>query len=119
MRVPYERLSMMSKDVFDRRAAEMKCRMLKVEPPVTSVPAGERTCSLSVAAVELGVSYKTALRLLANEDGVRRYSTTSSKDAVVYPGTRLKRNQRVRMTYVIPESVVDRVKHMMEGTLAA
>ncbi len=72
---------------------------------------GERW-SLKDAASELGVSYWTARRLFIAEN-VERYSTAG--DAPVYPATPLKRFQRVRMTYLITDADIDRVKQKMRG----
>ena len=68
--------------------------------------------SLKNAATELGVSYWTARRIFNNEN-VQRYSTAGGDP--VYPSTPLKRFQRVRMTYIITDSDIDRVKKKMQG----
>jgi hypothetical protein len=91
----------------------------RVRGRARAVAPAERNLSLAQAAAELGVSYSTARRMLAHEEGVRRYSTTTAGDAVVYPRQKLKRYQRVRLSFVIPESVIERVKRRMAGGLAA
>jgi hypothetical protein len=101
------------------RRARGRTRASVVGSAKTPIEAAERNLSLSEAAAAIGVSYSTARRMLAHEEGVRRFSTTTAGDAVVYPGQRLKRYQRVRLTFVIPESVVERVKRRMAGELAA
>jgi hypothetical protein len=68
--------------------------------------------SLTDAASELGVSYWTARRILIAEN-VGRYSTTG--ETPVYPATTLKKFQRVRMTYLITDEDIDRVKRKMRG----
>ena len=71
--------------------------------------------SLKDAAKELGVSYWTARRIF-NDENVQRYSTAGG--VPVYPSTPLKRLQRVRMTYIITDSDIDRVKKKMQGESA-
>lgn len=111
---------MMPREVFNRKAEEMKRRLTEPALPVKASAAKAGSYNLTEAALEIGVSYSTARRILANEDGVRRYSTTTTGDAVIYPGQNLKRYQRVRMTYVIDKAAIDRVKLRMAGmSLAA
>lgn len=62
------------------------------------------------------MSYSSARRLLHNEPGVRRYSTGT--DGPVYPGSKLKRFQRVRLTWVIPECAIQNVVSRMMGLVA-
>lgn len=69
--------------------------------------------SLKEAANELGVSYWTARRIFIAEN-VGRYSTGIGTSPV-YPSTPLKRFQRVRMTYVITDSDIERVQKKMRG----
>jgi hypothetical protein len=110
----------MTKSTFEKRASEMKKRLsgeLQVVP--TTVSNEERKFSLRDVAQRLGVSYSTARRLLSHEEGVGRYSTTTAGTAAVFPSTPLKRNQRVRMTYVVPESVLSRLQIRMHGEQAA
>jgi hypothetical protein len=72
-----------------------------------------RTYNLRQAARRLGVSYSTARRLLDGDPDVRRYSAATGEP--VFPGTPLKRFQRVRMTWVIPESSIERLILQMQG----
>lgn len=94
----------MKPEIFQRRAAELRERMSASEP--------ERTFNLAETAQELGVSYSTARRL-CNQANVRRYSTTNG--AVIFPGSPLKRFQRVRYTYVVTQSDIERIKNQMRG----
>ena len=98
---------MMKPEVLERRCAELKDRLRKQNCAVIRLPAqGEpQTFHLRQAARRLGVSYSTARRLLDGDPGVRRYSAATGEP--VFPGTALKRFQRVRMTWVIPR-VLDR-----------
>jgi hypothetical protein len=105
----------MTKSELERRATEMKNRLTGGARTIEAGPRGERKLSLAEAARELGVSYSTARRLLAHEPDVMRYSTTTAGTATVFPNTPLKRHQRVRMSYVVPESVIVRVQHQMCG----
>jgi hypothetical protein len=110
----------MTKNEFERRAAEMKKRFTgELQMVPTTMPNGEKKFNLGEAARKLGVSYSTARRLLRHERGVLRYSTTTAGTSPVYPGTPLKRNQRVRMTYVVPESVIKRLTSVMGDEYAA
>ncbi|MCX6602101.1 MAG: hypothetical protein NTV52_00705 [Acidobacteria bacterium] len=119
----------MKKEHFDRRAAEMRQRMLAAQgtqlpvPSLTLVRKGassavEPTMNLKEAARRIGVSYQTANRMLAAEPGVRRFAIAPS-GKVIYPDTQLKRGQRVRFTYVIPVSIVDHVIQRLSGQLRA
>lgn len=117
------------KNEFERRAAEMRDRNAGKGQPSNvdgqrvvvladrskSDELTERTYNLSHTAVLLGVSYSTARRL-CNQENVRRYSTTSGD--VVYPGSKVKRFQRVRLTYVVTESDIDRIRNKMRGVAA-
>jgi AraC-like DNA-binding protein len=87
------------------------------ERPATAVT-NEPTFNLAQVARQLGVSYSTARRLVQYEPGVRRYSTTTAGTSPVFPGTALRRCQRVRMSFVIPESVVVRLRQKMCGVAA-
>jgi hypothetical protein len=112
----------MKPEVFEARAAEMRQRMAaktsKVVPLRSEPKPAERKYSIGEAADILGISYSTALRLFRNEAGVPQYSTRSGRQNV-YPDTPLKRFEQVRMTYVIPESVLRRVQNSLCGSLAA
>jgi hypothetical protein len=108
----------LKKEEFERRCEEMRRRSMPDSPPqLPKDPApahfhsGTRW-SLKDAAAELGVSYWTARRIFNNEN-VQRYSTAGG--IPVYPSTPLKRFQRVRMTYIITDSDIDRVKRKMHG----
>ena len=70
--------------------------------------------SLRDAARELGVSYSSARRIFGAEPEVLRFSNTLTGDTV-YPGKPLRRFQRVRMTYVIPRHVFERVRRRLGG----
>ncbi len=94
-----------------RRSVPLSSPQLTKEPISVQQSANTRWV-LKDAAKELGVSYWTARRLLI-EEGVSRYSTSGG--APVYPSTPLKRFQRVRMTYVITDSDIARVKLKMRG----
>lgn len=104
----------MKRAVFEKRAAEMKQRLLEAASVTDTAynDLGERTFNLSETAEQLGVSYSTARRL-CNQANVRRYSTNVS--GVVYPGSTLKRFQRVRFTYVVTESDLMTIKMQMRG----
>jgi hypothetical protein len=100
------------RELFEVRAAAMRERMATRDQAVQGT---ERTYSLAQAAVELGVSYSTARRLC--KEHARRYSTTMTGN-VVYPGTTLKRFQRVRISYVIEEADIQKIKNLMRGIAA-
>jgi hypothetical protein len=105
----------MKSEVFERRCAELKQRLGSNDCAVGRLPAPvePRTYNLHQAAQRLGVSYSTARRLLDADPNVRRYSTATGEP--VFPGTPLKRFQRVRMTWVIPESSIERLIQQMQG----
>jgi hypothetical protein len=108
----------------EERFAKMRERQAKLNAPVplevsTTTQQAEKRLNLAGAARELGVSYSTARRLLRHESGVMRYSTTTAGTQAIFPDTLLKRNQKVRMTYVIPESVIVRLRCRMRGQQAA
>jgi hypothetical protein len=101
---------------FERRCEEMRRSAQSPSLPVTEQspsvrPIGGRR-SLKDAAYELGVSYWTARRILIAEN-VGRYSTAG--ETPVYPATMLKKFQRVRMTYLVTDAEIDRVKKKMHG----
>jgi AraC-like DNA-binding protein len=104
------------KEIFDKRCAEMRQSNNPplpdpVAPPSSVTHSGHRH-TLKEAASELGVSYSTARRIFSAEN-VSRYSAAG--DAPVYPATPLKRFQAVRMTYVITDADIERVKDKMRG----
>ena len=107
----------MKKEEFERRCEEMRGRSVPPPPEPTRELAsvhrhtGTRW-SLKDAATKLGVSYWRARRIF-NDENVQRYSTAGG--VTVYPSTLLKRFQRVRMTYIITDSDIDRVKKKMRG----
>jgi hypothetical protein len=70
--------------------------------------------SLRQAAQELGVSYSSVRRIFSQEPEVLRFSNTLS-GGTVYPGKPRKRFQRIRMTYVIPRHVFERVRRRLGG----
>ena len=74
----------------------------------------EATYDLKQAAAKMGVSYSTARRLLDADPDVQRYSGTTGQQAF-FPGMALKRHQRVRLTWIIPESSIQRVILKMRG----
>ena len=101
---------MMRPEVFERRCAEMKGRQLAMpDCEVARLPPQSEPSpyNLRQAARRLGVCYSTARRLLASDPDVRRYSTATGEP--VFPGTPLKRFQCVRLTWVIPESSIQRL----------
>jgi hypothetical protein len=101
------------KNTFEERTAALKARLTSdLEPVVGSDE--EPTYDLKQAAAKMGVSYSTARRLLNTDPNVRRYSGTTGHQAF-FPGMALKRHQRVRLTWIIPESSIQRVKLMMRG----
>ena len=106
---------MMKSEVLERRCAELKQRLRSNECTIIrlSAPVEPRTYNLRQAALRLGVSYSTARRLLDADPHVRRYSTATGEP--VFPGTPLKRFQRVRLTWVIPESSIERLIQQMQG----
>jgi hypothetical protein len=106
---------MMKPGVLERKCAELKQRLTEQNCAVSRLPApGEpRTYNLRQAARYVGVSYSTARRLLYRDLEVRRYSAATGEP--VFPGTPLKRFQRVRMSWVIPESSIERLIQQMQG----
>lgn len=74
----------------------------------------EPTYDLKQAAAKMGVSYSTARRLLNADPNVQRYSGTTGQQAF-FPGMVLKRHQRVRLTWIIPDSSIQRVILKMRG----
>jgi hypothetical protein len=113
---------MKSREQKDEEQRKMRERLAgKVSEPVAT-PAQqdeEKKYKLSQAAKRLGVSYATAGRLLIGEPGVKRYSGTMGNEAV-FPTTKLKRHQRVRMTWIIPETAIQSVlRNMCVRPLAA
>jgi hypothetical protein len=74
-------------------------------------PAGEPR-TLQYAAQKLGVSYWTARRMFIAES-VERYSMAG--EGTVYPTTPLKRHRRVRMTYLITDADIERLRRKMRG----
>jgi hypothetical protein len=113
---------MMKPEVLEKRCLEMRRRSAAETKSeqctlvINEAGKSESTYNLSHAAVKLGVSYSSARRLLQNEPGVRRYSTGT--EGPVYPGSKLKRYQRVRLTWVIPESAIQSVVSRMMGLAA-
>jgi len=101
------------KNTFEERAALLRKRLTgNVETPVETDH--EATYDLTQAAAKIGVSYSTARRLLNDDPNVRRYSGTTGQQAF-FPGMALKRHQRVRLTWIIPESSIQRVILKMRG----
>ena len=106
---------MMRPEVLNSRCVAMKARFLgAAKPKVVMIDGGafEETYTLAEAARLLGVSYTTAGRLLKAEAGVMRYRT-GSDGSVGFGDTKLKRLQRVRLTWVIPEGVIRRLIERM------
>jgi hypothetical protein len=104
------------REKFEKRCEEMRRSAQRQPIPVTKPaspvrPAGGRR-SLKDAASALGVSYWTARRILIAEN-VGRYSTAG--ETPVYPSTTLKKFQRVRMTYLVTDADIDRVRKKMRG----
>lgn len=100
------------KKTFEQRAAELKARLHgDLE---TGAGTDEATYDLTQAAAKMGVSYSTARRLLNADPHVQRYSGTTGQKAF-FPGMALKRHQRVRLTWIIPESSIQRVILKMRG----
>jgi len=79
-----------------------------------SLRADDGPLSLRDAARELGVSYSSARRIFCCEPEVLRFSNTLTGETV-YPGKPRRRFQRVRMTYVIPRHVFERVRRRLGG----
>jgi hypothetical protein len=73
--------------------------------------------SLRQAAQELGLSYSSVRRIFSHEPEVLRFSNTLSGHTV-YPGAPRKRFQRIRMTYVIPRHVFERVRRRLGGVMS-
>lgn len=110
---------MMKPEVLERRCREMREKnadqnQTKVQLVESKPGEFEPVVTVAEAAVRLGVSNSTARRLLKND--ARRYRT--GLEGPMYPGDRLKRGQRVRMSWVIPESAVQRVILRMRGLAA-
>ncbi|HWE48317.1 MAG TPA: hypothetical protein VG273_00910 [Bryobacteraceae bacterium] len=107
----------MKREKFEKRCEEMRRSAQRPRMPVTKPvsavrqPNGDRR-SLKDAASALGVSYWTARRILIAEN-VGRYSTAG--ETPVYPATTLRKFQRVRMTYLVTDADIDRVKKKMRG----
>jgi hypothetical protein len=106
----------MKKEKFEKRCEEMRRSAQRYLPPVADpIPSARAAVgrrSLKEAAAELGVSYWTARRILIAEN-VGRYSTAGEHP--VYPSTMLNKFQRVRMTYVVTDDDIERVKRKMRG----
>lgn len=103
------------KNTFEERAAALKARLNGDLEMVVVVGANEEsTYDLKRAAAKIGVSYSTARRLLNADPDVQRYSGTTGQQAF-FPGMALKRYQRVRLTWIIPESSIQRVILKMRG----
>lgn len=99
------------KNTLDERATELKSRL--INSGLETVGLGtEATYTLNRAALKIGVSYSTARRLLRDDPDVQRYSCTTGQE-VVFPGMKLRKHQRVRMTWIIPESSIQRAKLKM------
>jgi hypothetical protein len=101
------------KDTFEERAAALKARLTHDLAIVVGTE-DHRTYDLAKAAAKIGISYSTARRLLKADPDVRRYSGTTGEQPF-FPGMELKRHQRVRLTWVIPESSIQRVILKMRG----
>jgi hypothetical protein len=99
------------KTTFEERATALKAR-LNSDPETTART--EATYDLKQAAAKIGVSYSTARRLLNTDPNVQRYSGTTGQQPF-FPGMALKRHQRVRLTWIIPESSIQRVILKMRG----
>ena len=102
------------KNTFEERAAALKARLNGDLKTVVFGSNEEPTYDLKQAAAKIGVSYSTARRLLNADPDVQRYSCTMGQEAF-FPGMALKRHQRVRLTWIIPESSVQRVTLKMRG----
>jgi hypothetical protein len=114
----------MKKEKFETRCKEMRHQqhppadpplskaMSSFTDPVSNGPGNHR--NIAYVSKALGVSYSTARRLLIAEN-VGRYSGTTGEGPPVYPGTPVKRFQRVRMTYLITDADIDRIKQKMRG----
>lgn len=98
---------------FEERAAALKARLTCAVETVVECD-GKRTYDLKQAAAKIGVSYSTARRLLNSDPDVQRYSGTTGQQAF-FPGMALKRHQRVRLTWIIPESSIQRMILKMRG----
>ena len=101
------------KNTFGERAAALKARLdgdIETVAGIDEAP----TYDLKEAAAKMGVSYSTARRLLNADPNVQRYSGTTGQQAF-FPGMALKRHQRVRLTWIIPESSIQRVILKMRG----
>jgi hypothetical protein len=101
------------KNKFEERAAALKARLNGDIETVAGIDE-EPTYDLKQAAAKIGVSYSTARRLLNADPNVQRYSGTTGQQAF-FPGMALKRHQRVRLTWIIPESSIQRVILKMRG----
>jgi hypothetical protein len=98
---------------FEERAAALKAR-LHGDLGMVAGTDEEPAYDLKQAAAKMGVSYSTARRLLNGDPNVQRYSGTTGQQAF-FPGMALKRHQRVRLTWIIPESSIQRVILKMRG----
>jgi hypothetical protein len=101
------------KNTYEERAAALKAR-LNADLEMVAGIGEEPTYDLKQAAAKMGVSYSTARRLLNADPNVQRYSGTTGQQAF-FPGMALKRHQRVRLTWIIPESSIQRVILKMRG----
>ncbi len=101
------------KNTLEERAAALKARLNGDIETVAGIDE-EPTYDLKQAAAKMGVSYSTARRLLNGDPNVQRYSGTTGQQAF-FPGMALKRHQRVRLTWIIPESSIQRVLLKMRG----
>jgi hypothetical protein len=101
------------RNTFEERAAALKARLHGDDETVIGI-GDEPTYNLKKAAARIGVSYSTARRLLNADPEVQRYSGTTGQQAF-FPGMALKRHQRVRLTWIIPESSIQRVILKMRG----
>jgi hypothetical protein len=102
---------------LDQKCAKLKAKVLGLPLPIGQEMRKEdqkpKTYTLKEAAKELGRSYSTTRRLLIEDVDVERCSATNGKG--FFPSMSLKRFQRVRMTWVIPQSSIDRVRRRMRG----
>jgi hypothetical protein len=109
----------MSKIDLEARQDEMKQRMSMgqaqtLRQELAPIKADEEpSYDLNGAAVRLGLPYKMTWRLMRNRKDIHRFSGTDGTP--YYPGMPLKRFQRVRLTYRIPESTIQRVLRSMAG----
>jgi hypothetical protein len=92
---------MRPRKTFQERAAALKARR-NGDFEMVARTDEEPTYDLKHAAAKMGVSYSTARRLLTADPDVQRYRATTGQQAF-FPGMALKRHQRVRLTWIIPE----------------